>query len=207
MTKEERKEYARKYYEKNREKLLEKSNKFYNENKDSRKEYARKYYEDNKEKVDERNRKYKEDNSEYDKRYYDEHKNDISIKKSEYYLLNKEKRNEYSKKYFRKRKKEDKLFNLISSLRTLINISIKNQGYTKRLRTQDIIGCSFDELKVHLESQFLEGMTWENKGEWHIDHIKPISTAKTEDEVYKLNHYTNLQPLWAIDNRKKGNKY
>jgi hypothetical protein len=59
-----------------------------------------------------------------------------------------------------------------------------------------------------LENQFVEGMNWENYGSkgWHIDHIIPLSSAKTVDEAISLNHYKNLQPLWAVDNMKKGNK-
>jgi hypothetical protein len=53
---------------------------------------------------------------------------------------------------------------------------------------------------------FTEGMCWENQGEWHLDHIIPISSAQTEEEIFKLNHYSNFQPLWAEDNIKKGNK-
>jgi len=59
----------------------------------------------------------------------------------------------------------------------------------------------------HLESQFADGMTFKNHGEWHIDHIKPLFLAKTEEDVIKLSHYTNLQPLWATENRKKRSKY
>jgi hypothetical protein len=77
---------------------------------------------------------------------------------------------------------------------------------TKKNKTFDIVGCNPLQLKEHLEKQFVDGMTWENKGDWHIDHIIPLSSAKTEDELYKLCHYTNLQPLWAIDNIKKGKK-
>lgn len=78
----------------------------------------------------------------------------------------------------------------------------------KRYKTEEILGCTLEELVSHLESQFTEGMTWENRGlkGWHIDHIIPISSAKTEEEVYKLSHYTNLQPLWAKDNLEKHNK-
>ena len=68
------------------------------------------------------------------------------------------------------------------------------------------MGCSYEFLKEHLEKQFVDGMSWENRSEWHIDHIIPLSSAKNEDEIYKLCHYTNLQPLWAIDNIKKGKK-
>ena len=65
-----------------------------------------------------------------------------------------------------------------------------------------------DELKIYLESKFVEGMSWNNYGlyGWHIDHIIPLSSANTEDEIYKLCHYTNLQPLWSEDNLKKGCK-
>ena len=70
------------------------------------------------------------------------------------------------------------------------------------------MGCDIEFLKKHLENQFLDGMTWDDKGfyGWHIDHIIPLSSAKTEEDVYKLCHYTNLQPLWAKDNYNKGSK-
>ena len=81
-----------------------------------------------------------------------------------------------------------------------------NKNNNKTYKTVDIVGCSPEFVKEHLEKQFIEGMTWENQGKWHIDHIIPLSSAKTEEEVYKLCHYTNLQPLWAEDNLKKGSK-
>ena len=69
-----------------------------------------------------------------------------------------------------------------------------------------MIGCSWEELVAHLESLFLEGMTWDNRSEWHIDHRIPLASAETEEEIHKLCHYTNLQPLWATDNMSKGPK-
>ena len=71
-----------------------------------------------------------------------------------------------------------------------------------------MIGCSPQFLKEHLEKQFKDGMNWENYGlyGWHIDHIIPLSSAQNEDDIYKLCHYTNLQPLWAKDNLSKGNR-
>ena len=81
-----------------------------------------------------------------------------------------------------------------------------NKNNNKTYKTFDIVGCSPEFVKEHLEKQFIEGMTWENQGKWHIDHIIPLSSAKTEEEVYKLCHYTNLQPLWAEDNLRKSNK-
>jgi hypothetical protein len=70
------------------------------------------------------------------------------------------------------------------------------------------VGCTPQELKEHLEKQFKEGMTWDNHGMygWHIDHIIPLSSATTEEELYKLCHFTNLQPLWAEENLSKGNR-
>ncbi len=57
------------------------------------------------------------------------------------------------------------------------------------------------------EEKFIEGMSWDNHGEWHIDHITPISYAKTEEDVLKLNHFSNFQPLWEFDNLSKGNRF
>jgi hypothetical protein len=96
--------------------------------------------------------------------------------------------------------------NLIDSFRTLISGSFYRKGYTKKSRTYQILGCTFEEFKLHIEKQFTIGMNWENKGKWHLDHIYPISLAKDEEELIRLNHYTNFQPMWAIDNIKKSNK-
>ena len=73
-------------------------------------------------------------------------------------------------------------------------------------RTKEIVGLDYPEFKNYISSMFTEGMSWENYGEWHLDHIIPLCTAKNEDEVLLLNHYTNLQPLWAEDNLRKGGK-
>ena len=61
-----------------------------------------------------------------------------------------------------------------------------------------------EELKIHLEKQFKPGMSWDNRKEWHIDHIVPLASAKDEETMNKLCHYTNLQPLWAEENLSKG---
>jgi hypothetical protein len=74
----------------------------------------------------------------------------------------------------------------------------------KNLNQQNILGCDFKGLQHYLENKFTDGMNWENYGKWHVDHIIPLASAKTEDEIYQLNHYTNLQPLWALDNQIKG---
>lgn len=79
-------------------------------------------------------------------------------------------------------------------------------SYSKKSLTHEILGCSYSEFKTHIESQFIDGMSWDNRSEWHIDHKIPVSSAKTEEELIALNHYSNLQPLWALDNMKKGAK-
>lgn len=103
--------------------------------------------------------------------------------------------------------KTDPLFKLKSSIRTRIYKYFKKLGGKKRQGTESILGCNFLTLKAHLESKFLPGMGWDNMGMWHIDHKQPLATAETETDVVKLNHYTNLQPLWAADNIKKGATY
>lgn len=108
----------------------------------------------------------------------------------------------YSSEYEKKRRSVDPLFYLRKKVRNRLRDYIKS----KNKKSVDYLGCSYEFLKEHLEKQFKEGMCWENRNEWHIDHIIPLSSAKTEDELYKLCHYTNLQPLWAIDNIKKGKK-
>ncbi len=98
----------------------------------------------------------------------------------------------------------DPIFKLKKRLRSRLTDFFNKRKYRKECKTKEIIGASFDIIKAHIESQFLLGMTWDNHGNWHIDHIIPLAFAKTEDEAIKLCHYTNLQPLWAIDNLKKG---
>ena len=85
-------------------------------------------------------------------------------------------------------------------------IIFKNKKFSKNSHTEEILGCDYNKVIEHLENKFEKGMTWENHGEWHIDHIVPISSATTERDVLSLNHYTNLQPLWAKENLKKYNK-
>ena len=128
-----------------------------------------------------------------------------SIKKSKIWRNIKENREkEYKQK--KQRLQTDSLFKLTCNIRSLIKISIKNKGYSKKSKTNKILGCDFEIFKAHLEKQFVKGMNWSNYGKWHLDHIYPVSLAKDEQHLIKLNHYTNFQPLWAIDNIKKSNK-
>lgn len=164
-------------------------NKEYN---DSRKEKMKVYYQENKEFF-----KYKA------KEYYQENKDYITVRNKKYQKENRENRNNY----INNRKKYDNLFRLSILIRKLIWISINKMGYKKNSKTNNILGCTFDDFKSHIEKQFKEGMTWENHGEWHLDHKTPVSWAETEEQIYELNKYTNFQPLWAKDNLSKGNKW
>lgn len=82
-------------------------------------------------------------------------------------------------------------------------------GHRKTASTFELLGCSLDQLKSHLESLFVLGMTWQNRGEWHIDHIRPISSFDliVPEQQRCCFHYTNLQPLWKADNLRKSDKY
>jgi hypothetical protein len=111
--------------------------------------------------------------------------------------------------YERKRKQTDPEFKLLKTLRSRIGNALKVRNIEKNNTTLDLTGCSIAFLKGYLEAKFKEDMTWENHGEWHIDHIKPCASFNLldEDEQNKCFHYTNLQPLWKIENLVKGSKY
>lgn len=168
-----------------------KSKLYYENNKESRLIYRKQYYENNKEVIKENVKK------------YESCENRISSKKI------------YFKKYQNHRIKNDPLFKLSRNIRCLVINSIKSRGYRKNTKTEKILGCSFSEFKSHLESKFEPWMNWNNYGlyngeldyGWDIDHILPLSSAKTEDDILNLNNYKNLQPLCSKNNRdiKKNN--
>jgi len=175
------------------------------------KEYMKLYYKNNKE-------KYKKNTKEYQKNYYENNKEKINLQIKEWKKNNKEKislqKKEHQKKYINN-KKSDPLFRLKIRCRCLINNSITRNGYSKKTKTYEILSCSYEDFKTHIELQFESWMNWDNYGKyngelnygWDIDHIVPVSSAITEKELIKLNHYTNLQPLCSKINRhiKKDN--
>jgi hypothetical protein len=105
--------------------------------------------------------------------------------------------------YERNRRDSDPLFKLACNTRRRIREIFKLQGYTKRSKTGLILGCDFVVFKLHIEQQFTFGMTWDNFGEWELDHIIPLSRATTEAELLQLNHYTNIAPMWGLYNKIK----
>jgi hypothetical protein len=140
--------------------------------------------------------------------YRKNNKEKMKLSRIEYKKNNKEKITNYRRYYSDKRRKESDIVRLSENVRRRINHFFNYKNIKKNNNTFAILGCSLEKLIEHLQSKFKEGMTWENHGlsGWHIDHIIPLSSAKTEEEVYKLCHYTNLQPLWAKENLSKGNK-
>lgn len=179
-TKESRAEYNKQWREDNKESRAEYNKQYYDHNKETAKTYTKQYYKDNKEVVDKSNRQWRKSNKEAVKEW----------------------RNQYESK-----RKQDPLYKLICRTRSMISRVIKQWGFKKSSRTHQILGCSFEEFKIHIESQFTDGMSWDNYGEWHYDHKTPVSWALTQEEIIALNHYTNFQPLWAKDNLSKGNRF
>lgn len=149
------------------------------------------------------------------KEYLEKTKSVRSEQQKKYTAENWDKRKKYMREYKKKRKSVDPLYKLRCNISTAIVECIKRSGNVKRSKTFEILGCTIDEFKIYLESKFESWMTWDNYGlydgnfntGWDIDHIIPNSNATTEDEVIKLNHYTNLQPLCSKVNRdiKKNN--
>lgn len=136
------------------------------------------------------------------KKSYEKNRQKIIEKACFYQKANLGKINERRKS----RMSNDDLYAIKERVRCLIKESIKKMNFSKNSKTSEILGCSKNEFKTHIEKQFLSGMTWENRNKWHLDHIVPISTAKTQEEIIRLNHLTNLRPLWSKDNLRKSNK-
>lgn len=157
--------------------------------------YSKNYSKKNRKKINEKLKKWRAANKER-----------VLETERKLYYKNRKKRCDQSWAYQKKRKENDPLFKSKINMRILILNSFKRNGYNKKSKVGNIIGCSFEEFKAHIESQFLEGMSWENRSEWHLDHIMPVSMAKTYDEVVRLNHYKNFRPLWAKDNLSKSDK-
>ncbi len=112
-------------------------------------------------------------------------------------------------KWMKEKRKNCNVYRFQSNVRSLIYTSFKRgtNQFRKTAKTETILGCSIEEFRIYIESKFTYGMTLENYGEWHLDHIKPLALAKSKEDIVLLNHYTNFQPLWASDNISKGAKY
>lgn len=234
---EGRKEYGRRYYINNREKINSASIKYQQKHKEEtrlrrieyrrahikkflekekiyrhkklRKEYVKKYYQQNKEKINRRSKKYQNEpqRKRYLKEYCRKNYEKISINGKKWFQKHKAEINERHKK----RRKSDMEFKIINNLRSRVGKIIKSHGAIKSRHTIELVGCDIKYFLKHIESKFLPGMTWENYGlrGWHIDHIKPCAAFDLRDfeQQKECFNYRNLQPLWWVDNLKKNSFY
>lgn len=184
------------YYHKNAEKLNEKSKKFLKEKRKNNPEFRQA--------MREKARK------EWRKMYYSltpEEK--LEMNRQKYAQLNMENRRKKARDTKRKRYHEDLNFKLSAIVRSRISRSLRDNNiqYKKSNHSLNLLGCSITELKIHLEAKFTDGMSWENYGDWHVDHIKPCASFKNlgvdPEQQRACFHYSNLQPLWATENRQK----
>ena len=145
---------------------------------------------------------------EYDREYRKNNKDAILNKYLKWSENNRDHTRTYMREYQKNRRHNDPKFKILGNLRCRIHLAIKNKSGEKAQSSINLLGCTIEELHEFLEAEFEEGMTWENMGEWHVDHIRPCASFNLEDpeEQKKCFHWTNLQPLWAIDNIRKGAK-
>ena len=177
-------------------------------NKKHLKNYNKKYKSEHKEEVKIQQKQYNVKNkkriAKIVKTYKDSHKKELAKKAKIYNKKNKYKR----QSYIRNRLKTDLNFKLRNYLRSRVRLALK--GNPKLSTTMNLIGCSIEKFKQHIEAQFKSGMSWDNYGigGWELDHIKPCIKFKlTKLEEQKICfHYTNLQPLWAKENRQKNSR-
>lgn len=160
----------------------------YVENKEFIIERVRKYNDENREMINARQRIYHSKNKEVGKNYVAENREKIN-------------------KYERDRRKENPLLNMQQNIRRRTLYAFTIMGYKKKQQTVELLGADWPVVKKHIEDQFKEGMSWKNRGDWEIDHIIPYASAKTEEDVIRLSHYKNLQPLWKNENRVKSGNY
>lgn len=236
LNREKIKEYKKEYYLENKEDIIESKKVYYKSNKDiillkakeyvinnidkvkdykneynknnPNLEYHKKYREDNREEISEKRKEYYKNNKDKIKKYQFDNREHLNSKKKEYRDANKDYFNSIKREYIKNKKINDPLYKLTCSIRSLITQSFKGQFTKKSKRTIEILGCDFETFKEHIENQFTDDMSWDNYASyWQLDHKTPISWSKCEEDVYKLNHYTNFQPLFWKENISKGNRW
>jgi len=156
----------------------------------------------------ENHRQYKKNNPDkfkkYKHDYYLKNKETVNLKSKKYRENNKEKVLETHRKYTSNKIKTDPFFKIKRNLRNRLYYALKREHWQKNTHFAEYIGCDKETLINHLESQFKSNMSWNNYGSvWHIDHIKALGFANTPDDLYKLCHYTNLQPLLIEEHKLK----
>ena len=187
------------YYAQNSSIILEKMKEYYAKNSDKIKKKRAEYREKNKTSLNIASNK-----------YYHTNKEHLKVYRASYYRKNYDRLKEKKKEYENSLLSNSPTFKLIKNLRRRILSAIKHQSTKKSGKSFELLGCSAEEVVIYLESEFKDGMSWENHGSkgWHIDHILPCASFNLADpeEQKKCFHYTNLQPLWWSDNLEKGDR-
>jgi hypothetical protein len=210
MSKEQRNAYMREWKKKNREKVSVQIKKYREANQEKIKAYHKEWRDGNRERLNEQQReKYKENPQAFKQRtdrYRETHQAEVKEARLRYNRENREKRSAYE----RNKRQADPVYKFRKSFISLISSYLRKHGYKGGKRTWEVVGCDFGAFLEYIMSQFEKGMTLENYGHkdgcWNIDHIIPICTAETDDDLERLNHYSNLRPMWASENYKKSKK-
>lgn len=179
------------YYQANREEIKKRSNDYYHENKERVQEVHRQYGKENAEYLNQKKNEYRAANREraraWNKRYRDANKSKINDK-------------------LRERRRTDPFLRLRDAIRGSVRAYLGSKK-TRKSATFEIVGCTPQFLREHLQKQFKPGMTWENYGShWHVDHRIPLASGNSAEEIMGLSHWTNLQPLEALENILKSDK-
>jgi hypothetical protein len=194
---EKRRARCRRYYLEHREQILERQKKTYQANREVISKRCKEWRERNIQKL-----------AEYSKTYRETHRNEARERTRKWRTEHPDKATLANRRCEQKRRRADPAFRLLKNLRRRLNLAIHLNKTTKSTSTMRLVGCSLEQLCEHLETRFSPGMSWENYGRWHIDHIKPCSSfdlTKSEHQ-FQCFHYTNLQPLWAEENTAKGGR-
>lgn len=210
MTREERNAYQREWAKRNKEKKKEQDRKYREKNKEKIKAYHKEWRDQNREHLNEKQReRYKENPQVFKERkdrYVASHREQVDESNRRYREENKQKRTDYE----RNKRHDDPVYRFRSSVVCLIRGYCRKRNYAGNKGTWEMVGCDFESFLTRIQSQFEDGMTLENyghgEGKWNIDHIIPISTAKTDEDIERLNHYSNLRPMWSLENYKKSKK-
>jgi hypothetical protein len=202
-----RKLKAKEYYLANRELKIQQAAEYRKNNPDKVVKLREKYYESKKDVILQKNAEYRVDNIEK-----------VALRQKEHHQENKVHRNliaskwrkdnlEHCRDRSRERYQSVPEVRLNRACREMVRRMFLSIGRRKDMSVNSVLGYSPNDLKLHLEKQFVDGMSWDNYGVWSIDHIIPISTAKTLADGIVLSRLENLRPLWAVENSAKGNRY
>jgi hypothetical protein len=114
-----------------------------------------------------------------------------------------------NREYQARRRAEDPGFRLANRVRTLINMSLRKGEGLKTARSEEYLDCSWEQFRRHIEAHFTEGMSWENQGDWHLDHVRPCASFDLADPEQQraCMHWSNWRPMWAEQNVRKSSKW